>query len=103
MNTQYQPARGSSTLPSTGQNTFMLPQPGTMGDGRAFSLSRVEALEYFANDAARVATGTDPNGFWQHRSFIDPTHVHGVINTGFITAGVFGNAGVRPAVWVSVN
>ena len=114
----------------------MLPQPGTMGAGRAFSLSRVEAAEYFATDAARVTTGHATPGIigfgnsWWLRSESSPnpetahlTHNHGGLReagaidcgTAGIPGGIFlpitglfhcsaaSPAGLRPAVWVSVN
>ena len=107
MNTQYQPARGSSTTPSTGQNTFMLPQPGTMGDGRAFSLSLVEAAEYFATDADRAATGGNFDAWWlrsMHPTGTNSNRSHFVLDTGQLhERGNTNSRGVRPAVWVSVN
>ena len=109
MNTQVPPARGSSTTASTGENTFMLPQPGIMGAGRAFSLSRVEAEEYFATNADRAATGTH-NRWWPRAS----PSISGINTTNFIGEGGHASTsggnisessslGVRPAVWVSVN
>jgi len=86
MNTQVPPARGLSTTPSTGENTFMLPQPGTMGAGRAFSLSQVEAAEYFATNADRVPhASTIPNNTgWFLRTG----------NTNFTTGGNTGPASI---------
>ena len=82
----------------------MLPQPGTMGAGRAFSLSLVEIEEYFATPADRIATGTDNR--WWPRSFPSTSFGHPVGITGNIipgSAGFGADIGVRPAVWVSVN
>jgi len=88
----------------------MLPQPGTMGAGRAFSLSQVEALEYFATNADRVATGT--YDWWQLRSMFDATNAHRVANIGSNPANngsitIFNvlttPRGVRPAVWVRAD
>jgi len=74
-----------------------------MGAGRAFSLSRVEAEEYFATNADRAATGTSNTG-WHLRSMDTPTFGHFVHVAGdIIITNLSFTRGVRPAVWVSVN
>jgi len=105
MNTMIPPERGISTDPATGENTFMIPDPATVGSARAFPLSRVESDHYFPSNAARSATDSvtgNARGWWlRSGASLSGANLHQVTGTG---AHTFNNAGsqvgMRPALWV---
>ena len=107
MDTMVPPATGTSLDPDSGENTFMVPNPATVGSPRAFPLSQVESAHYFTSAADRQTVDSVSGAIrgWMLRSIAPGpggNNAHMVASNGNNTTGSPGShIGMRPAIWVT--
>ena len=107
MDTMVPPAIGTSLDVDSGENTFMVPNPATVGSPRVFPLSQVESAYYFTSALDRQTRDSVSGAIrgWMLRSIAPGTgmnNAHMVASNGNNTTGSPGShIGMRPAIWVT--